>query len=376
MDKVFRELTQGTSCSADGSAQISNPLSKFVNDVLGLDNRQFTNTSSLQDMTQRVDAAYDKIMEGMNRGMGLSTKDEKLFNQLEKTKMELEQAWNECNQLQTHQSARRIDALANQFQDFSLAKKNQIQNHIETNLSKINGYNGLFMNELINLKYEDNYGKGSIEKYYREHPNGIIDEDKDRPADINLIKYWIKLGADLNTQYNSEENTPLMEAIIYGDLDLVKFMVEHGANVNAYNEYFNVLQLAGDRKDIVKYLIENGADVNMKAGEGESYLEFLIMFDDLPMVKWLIENNLVNLSTMIRRVVDDVPGMENVTDEFLDEHEWDMNKISKILGLGYTWGRIGYEDGWIIEETVLETLIYQAKSKKMQTYLLIVLSKL
>ena len=56
---AMRALTQGQSCSVDGTAQISNPLSTFINKILKLDGKVYTNTSTAEDMTRRVNNAHD-----------------------------------------------------------------------------------------------------------------------------------------------------------------------------------------------------------------------------------------------------------------------------------------------------------------------------
>jgi len=57
--------------------------------------------------------------------------------------------------------------------------------------------------------------------------------------------------------------TPLHEAITSGQLDLVKFFVENGANLNqrTKNKGYTPLQLAivGNQSDIVKYLLDKQA---------------------------------------------------------------------------------------------------------------------
>lgn len=57
-----------------------------------------------------------------------------------------------------------------------------------------------------------------------------------------------------------------MDASEFGNFDVVKFLVEHGANINAVatsnGKVFTALTLASERKhsDIEKYLLEHGAD--------------------------------------------------------------------------------------------------------------------
>lgn len=71
--------------------------------------------------------------------------------------------------------------------------------------------------------------------------------------------------------------TPLLAAVRYGNFETVKFLVEHGADVNA-RDYcgFNAVNVAADNLEdedgleIVKYLIEQGADAKNITNYGQS----------------------------------------------------------------------------------------------------------
>jgi ankyrin repeat protein len=51
-----------------------------------------------------------------------------------------------------------------------------------------------------------------------------------------------------------------------GHLEIVKLLLEHGADVNAKTAYETALHLAAEKGhlEIVKFLLEHGADVNAK----------------------------------------------------------------------------------------------------------------
>lgn len=165
----------------------------------------------------------------------------------------------------------------------------------------------------------------------------IWDYLEDKTNDINLtkalcnfiernnlgkVKYLVeKRGADIN----GENGEPLRQASRYGHLEMVKYLVEHGANVNAKDNYNNVaLAVAsecgllevvkyllangaiidgyvlyrtalGGKVEVMKLLIENGADINsadIKASneKGDTALIKAFKMGKTPMAQLLIEN--------------------------------------------------------------------------------------
>ena len=99
-------------------------------------------------------------------------------------------------------------------------------------------------------------------------------------------------SVDINEQ-DDEKNTPLMYACEEGMEDIVKLLVENGANINLQGEYGETALRKVDSpdsisiaKDITRYLIENGANPHLKEDNGmnalvdsitkEIYVKYLI----------------------------------------------------------------------------------------------------
>ena len=62
------------------------------------------------------------------------------------------------------------------------------------------------------------------------------------------------------------------------NLELVKYLVEHGADINAKDKSGNTALMIASKDmnlEMVKYLVEHGADVNAKNAEGKTALYFV-----------------------------------------------------------------------------------------------------
>jgi ankyrin repeat protein len=95
--------------------------------------------------------------------------------------------------------------------------------------------------------------------------------------DIDKVRYLIDQGQDVNqkiTQFLIPK-TLLTIAILEKNPDLVKLLIEKGANVNESDELNQTplfVAVNTEQIEIVKLLIENGADVNHKDNNGETPL--------------------------------------------------------------------------------------------------------
>ncbi len=74
-------------------------------------------------------------------------------------------------------------------------------------------------------------------------------------------------------EYN---NTPLCNAIVNGDIATVKKFVEYGSDVNELSNGVTPLMLAAryNKVEILKYLLEKGADKKIKDEKGNTALKY------------------------------------------------------------------------------------------------------
>ena len=75
----------------------------------------------------------------------------------------------------------------------------------------------------------------------------------------------VELGAEINKE-NEPGETPLFETCSNSYKAIVKYLVNHGANVNKTNIINNETSLfstcSNGNKTIMKYLVELGAEIN------------------------------------------------------------------------------------------------------------------
>ncbi|XP_065904061.1 26S proteasome non-ATPase regulatory subunit 10-like [Dysidea avara] len=83
-----------------------------------------------------------------------------------------------------------------------------------------------------------------------------------------IVVLFVATGGVVSDYYRNElkNSTPLHVAVRSGKEEIVKFLIEKGANVNARSLGSTPLHVAvtNGREEIVKFLIEKGTNVNAK----------------------------------------------------------------------------------------------------------------
>jgi ankyrin repeat protein len=104
---------------------------------------------------------------------------------------------------------------------------------------------------------------------------------------LDMVKFLVDKGANLN--YGSVNGTtPLMLAATNGHLDVVKFLVDKGADVNAKDHKGGTPLMAAvceGNLDMVKFLVEKGAEVNARGNDGETPLTLATKQDVVEFLK-------------------------------------------------------------------------------------------
>ena len=123
-----------------------------------------------------------------------------------------------------------------------------------------------------------------------------------------VVKLLIEAGAKVDLVNNSG-STALHESATMGDLDITKILVEAGANVNKSNDYKSTpLRIAATKGHlkIAQFLISKGADVNAVDRRGYSVLNrvrnwtrFIPYREEVE--KLLIQHGAVDVSTFSQK---------------------------------------------------------------------------
>ncbi|HEY9151462.1 MAG TPA: ankyrin repeat domain-containing protein [Anaerolineales bacterium] len=97
-------------------------------------------------------------------------------------------------------------------------------------------------------------------------------------GNLETARYLINSGARVNSPSQNEMNvTPLHSAAAGGHTELVKLLLEHGANPNAVQKSgFTPLHAAAQNGDVqsIHALLFHGADADIKSAEGKTPLDY------------------------------------------------------------------------------------------------------
>lgn len=119
-----------------------------------------------------------------------------------------------------------------------------------------------------------------------------------------VVKALLERGANINAQ-DTYGYSALMNAVKMGKIDIIKLLIDKGADLNIQNDDGDTaLILAsyfGDSADIVRLLLDNGADPYIKNTKGQTALDKAQENGDLKIINLL-------KSALLESKVDDVGG--------------------------------------------------------------------
>ena len=133
-----------------------------------------------------------------------------------------------------------------------------------------------------------------VEKGFEEQSlDAVIDGQKTplmsacEEAKLDIVRELINAGADLEIR-NSDGNTAIWAACFGGNLDIIKLLIDAGANIDhCNNEGVTALIYAASagKTDVVKLLVEEGADVELKTADDFTALDLAANMQILKLLK-------------------------------------------------------------------------------------------
>lgn len=107
---------------------------------------------------------------------------------------------------------------------------------------------------------------------------------------LEAAKYLLDKGANIDEKnYSYIEETPLMLACDTGNAEAVRFLVENGADVNARDKRDRpVIFHAINSIDCMRVLLDNGVDIETRVKENYTTLECAVHMNNVDAVRFLV----------------------------------------------------------------------------------------
>lgn len=153
------------------------------------------------------------------------------------------------------------------------------------------------------------------------------------PNRLDVVRYLVENGADINAP-TKNGNTPLYIAAGSNHLDIVKYLASEGADVDARTRFHVTALYIATHKgltEVVKYLIDQNAEVNPVDIFGTPPLYYAAEIGALDCVKCLVERgalvNLANRNKSTPLLAAAARGRLDVVKYLVDEQGADVNVV-------------------------------------------------
>jgi len=124
--------------------------------------------------------------------------------------------------------------------------------------------------------------------------NAVLQED------IDLVRYLLRKGADVNIR-SKTNSSPANYAVGKGNLEILKLLKSAGADLDGLegedDASLLIIAAATDKQDILEYLLAQKVDVNKEDAKGRTAMSFASFAGYLEIVKSLVRSG-ANLDTL------------------------------------------------------------------------------
>ena len=115
-------------------------------------------------------------------------------------------------------------------------------------------------------------------------------------GNASAVQYLVNAGAKVDGEVNNKtgRRTPLMEACFQKHPGIVKFLVDHGANIHVVgNDGNNSVMLSvaeNPYASIIAFLISKGADINVQDQDGDAAILYALMSKSKESLELLLDS--------------------------------------------------------------------------------------
>lgn len=157
-----------------------------------------------------------------------------------------------------------------------------------------------------------------------------------RNEHFDIVKVLLDAGADPNSTCFKEEQTPLIEASVCGNVKIISELLSRGANINYRDKRGDAALLFAvgwNEKDAVELLLASGADIDIANNNGVLPITMALKRRNIDMVKILIKAGAdVNVTDSNRdnipmRYIKTIPT--NLFMELLNAKNLNINHVNK-----------------------------------------------
>jgi ankyrin repeat protein len=145
-------------------------------------------------------------------------------------------------------------------------------------------------------------------------------------GDLERVKRLLAENPELINSRNSYSRFPLEMAAQTGQVDVVKFLLEKGADVNLNRGGATALHMAaiyGGKTEVISLLLEAGADINARTGNGDTPLNLAVMGKQKEIAELLLANggeiNLKNQNFTQLLYISASGGIKKIADLALEK---------------------------------------------------------